>query len=421
MIGLEIEQKDGVYASQRKRTRLSFATLQFTFWAAFACLSFNVQLLKSCGFGSREVGLLLALGFLAGMVAPPIWGYIADKIRSVKKTYLIVLCLTTVALLLFPISKYILIGGVFPTIAVMYPTFTLLRAPANSLLDSWTVSKCNEYGITYSHVRLFGSLGFSIVSSAFTWVATRFGVEAPYYVSVVMLCFLLLYASRQPDESRALDETDKAAEQGESNKLSPTVLFKNYYFVVFLLFNIALAFATSSTMSFMPYFLEHIGQSEALTGLVGGLRAACEIPILLLGHVFIKRFKLSTMLGMVGSIYVGCLFSFQVINTLPGIIICQCVQGFAYGLFLSSAIQYAYMLAPSELRATAQSLVTTTMFMGFIITSLLGGWLIGAIGIRGMFLVIMIVMAGCLMIYIGSFPFGRRVLKIEQIDHRKAA
>lgn len=385
---------------------VSFSALQFSYWAALGTLAFNAQLLKSSGFDSSQVGFLMAMNFLAGMVAPPIWGYIADRLRSMKLTFLIVLGLTVLATIMLPVSKHVYIGT-FPTIAVMYPAYTLFRAPSNSLLDGWTVSKCNSVGITYAHVRMFGSLGYSIMASAFTWVANRFGIEAPYYVGAAILLVLLLLASRQPNDQALPAKADEE----KAVKLSPLMLFKNYYFVVFLLFNIALTIASSSTASFMPYILENIGESGTFAGVVGGIRAACEIPVMLMGHKIIKRFKLPTILGAVGGIYVVCQFSFQFITTRYGVMLFQGLQGMGFGLYLSSAIQYAFTLAPENLRATAQSLVTTTMSCGSIVASLLGGWFIAAAGIRGMLLVTGIIQVVCLLAYIISFPIGRRVVK----------
>lgn len=416
---MESEKQPGMDRARRRSVFVSFSALQFTFWAGMGSLAFNTQLLKSCGFDSGEVGLLLALGFLAGMIAPPVWGYIADRIGSVKHTLIMVVILTIAAMVLLPLSRLLFVG-LFPTIAVMYPLYSLIRAPVVSLLDSWTVSECNKVELTYSHIRLFGSLGYSLMASTFTWVATLFGIAAPYYAGAAILGVLAFLASHQSGQKRK-DRPVQMDNSTEGVRLSPWILFKNYYFVVFLFFNVALTISMNSTISFLPYLLEDIGVSETFTGVVGGARAACEIPVMLMGHKLIKRFKLSTMIGAVGVIYVLCQFSYQLVNSLPSVMLVQCIQGFGYGLFLSSAVQYAFTLAPENLRATAQSLITTTMCMGSIITSLLCGWLIDIVGIRGMFLVTAVIIVSCVVLYIGSFPFGKHVLKLEQNARKEAA
>lgn len=417
---MEQTHEGGTDGTRKRATRISFSAMQFGYWAALGTLAFNVQLLKSCGFNSGEVGLLMALNFLAGMVSPPIFGFIADRIGSIKRTFLVALGLTIAVTVLLPLSKSVFIGT-FPVIAVMYPTYTLFRAPSNSLLDGWSVGQCNEFGIPYAHVRLFGSLGYAIMASAFTVVANRFGISAVYFIGAVMLAGLWVFSSRQGGDTARRKKVGGEADAAVPVRVSPLILFKNYYFVVFLLFNIALTIASNSAASFMPYILENINRSGTLTGIVGGARAACEIPVMLFAHKLIKRFKLSTMLGITGLIYVCCLFSFQFINTLFGIIVAQCAQGVGFGLYLCSAIQYAFTLAPKELRATAQSLVTTTNFSGSIIASLLGGVLIGAAGIRGMLLVTGIIQGVCLLVYVGSFALGRRMVKNSAEQPHRAA
>jgi len=392
--------------------------MQFTFWAGMGCLAFNAQLLKSCNFDSNTVGLLMALNCLAGIIAPPIWGYVTDKIRSIKRTFLIVCSLNILSMLLLPASKYLLIGGV-PTIIVMYPAFALFFAPTNSLLDSWTVTTSNANGFTYSSARLFGSLGYAILATLYTLVlvVTRFGEELPYIAGAGVLCLLLVMAKRQKGEHAQQAEAQPAIRV----KISPAALFKNYYFVMFMVFNVSLTISSSSTATFMPYILENIGSSPLLTGLVGGLRALTEMSVMILSRVLVKRFKLSTLLGTVGVIYIGCLLSLQFVNSLLGVVIIQCIQGGGFGLYLSSAIQYAFTLAPSNLRATAQSMVTTTSYCGNIIASLLGGVLIGSIGVRSMLYVNTGIQIVFVLIYIGSFLFGRRVLKIGLDNPHEAA
>ncbi len=408
---MENSQKDDLDVEQPKRIKTSFSVMQFTFWAGMGCLAFNAQLLKSCSFDSNTVGLLIALNCVAGMIAPPIWGYVTDKVRSIKRTFLIVCSLNILWMLLLPASKYVVVGGI-PTIVVMYPAFALFFAPTNSLLDSWTVTTANANGFTYSSARQFGSLGYAVLATLYTLVLViaRFGVEVPYIVGALILCFVLVMAKRQKEGHQA----QQSAQPAVRAKISPAALFKNYYFVMFMIFNVSLTISSSSTATFMPYILENIGSSPLLTGLVGGLRALTEMSVMVLSHHLVKRFKLSTLLGTVGIVYIGCLLSLRFVNTFLGVVIIQCVQGGGFGLYLCSAIQYAFTLAPSNLRATAQSLVTTTSYCGNIIASLLGGILIGSIGVKAMLYVDTGIQIVFVLIYIGSFFLRKRVVKANE-------
>lgn len=389
--------------AQAKKTRISFSVLIFLYWAALGTLAFNVLLLQDCGFTSTQVGIVMALNFMTGIVGPPIWGFVADRIRSMKKTFLIVMTATGIMTLLLPITRYVVLGSI-PVVALTLPMFTLFRAPTGSLIDGWIVSVCNQYErLTYAQIRLWGSIGYAVMAMIFTFFAKQYSIAAPYYMSVVLIAVVVLLAARQPDEQRG------QVQQQMAEKVNPLRLLKNYPFVVLLLFNTVLTLCSNASGSFMPYLIEEIGADATLYGVVAGCKALFEVPIMLFGRKLIERYKLSTLVGVVGILYVVEQVSYQFVQTLPQIFAAQCVQGCAYGLYLSVAIQYAYTLAPRELSASAQSMVTTTMFTGSILSSLLGGWLIEVLSIRGLYRVTAMVLVVGLVLYASSFALQRRL------------
>lgn len=389
--------------AQARKTRISFSVLIFLYWAALGTLAFNVLLLQDCGFSSTQVGVVMALNFMTGIVGPPVWGFVADRIRSMKKTFLIVMTVTGLATLLLPITRYMVLGSV-PVVAIMLPTFTLFRAPTGSLIDGWIVSVCNQYErMTYAQIRLWGSIGYAVMAMIFTFFAKRYSIAAPYYMSVCIIAVVVMLAARQPGEHR------EQMQQQAAEKVNPLRLLKNYPFVVFLAFNAVLSMCSNASGNFMPYLIEEIGADATLYGVVAGFKALFEVPVMLFGRKLIQRYKLSTLVGMVGVLYIAEQVSYQFVQTLPQIFVAQCIHGCGYGLYLSVAIQYAYTLAPRELSASAQSMVTTTMFTGSILSSLLGGWLIEVLSIRGLYRVTAMVLIVGLVLYAASFALQRRL------------
>ena len=407
-----METKQGVEnlaakAAQARKTRIAFSVLIFLYWAALGTLAFHVLLLRDCGFTSTQVGVVMALNFLTGIIGPPIWGLVADRIRSMKKTFLMVMTGTGLMTFLLPATRYVVLGSL-PVVALTLPMFTLFRAPTGSLIDGWIVSVCNQYErMTYAQIRLWGSIGYAVMAMIFTFFAERCGIAAPYYMSVVVIAAVVLLAARQPDEQRA-----QVRRQSEG-KVNPLRLLKNYPFVVLLLFNTVLTLCSNASGSFMPYLIEEIGADATLYGVVAGCKALFEVPIMLFGRRLIERYKLSTLVGMVGVLYLVEQIAYQFVQTLPQIFVAQCIQGCAYGLYLTVAIQYAYMLAPRELSASAQSMLTMTIFTGSILSSLLGGWLIEVLSIRGLYRITALVLAVGLVLYMSSSALQRRIQRIR--------
>jgi len=61
----------------------NMALLQFTYWAALCSSSYLSQYARELGMSGVAVGTMAALIAAMGMVAPPIFGIVADKIGSV--------------------------------------------------------------------------------------------------------------------------------------------------------------------------------------------------------------------------------------------------------------------------------------------------------------------------------------------------
>ena len=96
---------------QRKGVYLSFSSLIFLYWMAMSPLGYNTLLLQSNGFSSGEVGSILAAFAAVGIIAPPIWGYIADRIHSVSKTFFLVFGIQALVVASLPLFGNLKIAG----------------------------------------------------------------------------------------------------------------------------------------------------------------------------------------------------------------------------------------------------------------------------------------------------------------------
>ena len=74
----------------RKRIQIGFSTVIGLFWMGMASSAYNVLLLDSQNFSTAEVGIIMAIYSAIGIIAPPLWGYVADRMHSVAKAYIIV-------------------------------------------------------------------------------------------------------------------------------------------------------------------------------------------------------------------------------------------------------------------------------------------------------------------------------------------
>lgn len=146
-----------------RKIRVAFSWVSILFETAITTSAFNTLLLQKEGFSSTQVGVILAVFSIIGIIAPPFWGYLADRIRSIPKAFIIVLCIQGVVVTFLPMSGGIKIGGL-SLLAISMPLSNFVRQPTLSLVDAWMVQAVNttEGRVAYGSVRLWGSVGWAV-------------------------------------------------------------------------------------------------------------------------------------------------------------------------------------------------------------------------------------------------------------------
>ena len=138
--------------SDRQR-RFLLCLVNFLQGAAGATITFHVLFLKTHGMSPSLVGIVMAINSLLGALSPPIWGVIADRIRSKYRIFIYTVLGTAIACAFVPTSAYISIGGILLTSA-MIPMLNFFRMPSQAVLDATAVTASTMVkGMEYSNVR----------------------------------------------------------------------------------------------------------------------------------------------------------------------------------------------------------------------------------------------------------------------------
>ena len=73
---------------QNRRLIFYFSLVEMMTWITIAGWGFIVPFLQETGLNSTQVGITIACNGLMGVIAPPFWGKLADKIRSARKVFI---------------------------------------------------------------------------------------------------------------------------------------------------------------------------------------------------------------------------------------------------------------------------------------------------------------------------------------------
>ncbi len=153
------------------------------FGAVGVTLPFLPAYLKSLSLSGAQVGVLLALSPLMSLVAPPIWGHLADRSGRPDRV------LTVVTLGAAVGFAPLLVADRFALLVACLVGYAFFNSAVTSLIDSLSIQRVALQGGSFAYLRVFGSLGFVLSSSAF-----GFAVAAPGRATVaVPLGMMRLY------------------------------------------------------------------------------------------------------------------------------------------------------------------------------------------------------------------------------------
>ena len=316
--------------------------------------------LKSQGFSSADIGLLLAIPMATKIVAPNLWGWLADY--TGKRLLIIRLG----ALLSFLCFIGLFIDQKFWSIALVlagYSFFWNAILPQHEVI---TISFLRQRPETYSRIRLWGSIGFIIfvLGSGF-WFDTH-DIQTLPIIGLILLAGIFLSSLFVPNPHHQRHE--KAAHKFRATLKQPAVL-------AFLLAGLLMQFSHGIYYSFFSLYMESFGYSRSGIGMLWSVGVVAEVFLFILMHRLLLRFG-------VREIMLGCLFIATLRWLLIGygteqlllLVLAQIFHAFTFGAFHAAAIDCIRRLFEPANQGKAQALYSAFCFgAGGALGSYLGG------------------------------------------------
>lgn len=375
---------------------IRFTSLEFFFWATMSTYyPFLVVFLIYKGYNSTVIGTILAINSLVVVLAQPFWGMASDWVRSVKKVF--ILCLATSGCIILTLPLY---QSVF-VIGLVLAIITFFESAMGPLLDSWVIQGIqSEENITYGNIRLWGSLGFSIVAYIAGTIVDYTSIFMIFPIFAVLAAVTIVFSIKV--------KSDEPIEHFSPADLKIGKLIKNYNYVIFVIFALTLFIPHRGSLLFLAKLMEQLGGTQEEFGLCFSVMALSEVPIFLFSQRLIKKYK-PVHLILVSTVFFVLRQVFFLLASAPiHVILLQTLQGPAFALFLTGTVYYIDSLAPQELKSTAQTLASAVFFGGSgIIGSYGGGWFIDHLSLRQMYQVGIVISIVVSVLFVLSFPVGK--------------
>ena len=372
-------------------------------------------MLRTLGFSTAQIGILLGVIEIAGVCAP---FFITRQLDKTGR-YGLAMCIFgfDIALLLLPLLRF---HSFFVT-AICLGIFAVGFKGMVPVLDGFTTKALGRHNARYGQIRALGSVGFvgmNLFLQLHPLISGKRPVSMILSVSIGALLFVvmlrwvpdlydsLLVRADKKNNEESLTEWDAVSPDGQEpltvepfpkdsvelkvageakltvQDAAPVAFPKLFWKCLLLIF---LAFlGLVPCQRFFSLYVEEYVKIEASAGL-WALSAMAEIPVLLISEKLIRRFDKDRLLAI-------CLFSIIVRNCcyifIPGIAgaaVGQLFHSLSFGLFHPLSVLLCVLHSRGN-TVTAMTFFTAANGVAYVLGSVIGGYIIEYLGYPALFL-----------------------------------
>ncbi len=331
--------------------------------------------LSSLSFSALQIGALLSLFQISRIFAPNFLGWIADRSGEYIKWIKI-----------SSFFGFILFIGIFwansfLSIFLIMMAMSIFTSSTLPLAESLTLAhlKANKADSKYSHIRLWGSIGFIVAAILLGIMIDSIGERSLIYALLLTQLVIFLLAFILP--------TKKVIFLPKKKRSIWPILKKRE--VVVLLLSCALMVSSHGLLyNFYSIFLEQQGYSGTTIGLLWAVGVIFEIIIFLLMPRILNKFTLKAVLLIsLGFAVIRFFLIGAYVDSMILLFIAQVMHAATFGSFHVASIQLIAHFFYNEHQARGQSLYNSITYgVGGAIGGLGGGYMIEYSGMANTFM-----------------------------------
>lgn len=364
------------------KNRLNLLGINAFLWMIIGLyMPFLSSFLMMRGITPSEIGIIIAIYPLFSILVVPFWGKVSDRMEN-KKIVITIVCIgIATSGLLFYLSLS------FVTFLLSASLFCFFLVALTPLLDTIVTNICKENNLKFSVFRIGGTIGYALIVLVYGFVLNQYPQLQFISISALALILILLLGRV---------EVPKRSQETKVHKGKKVFTSRNIYFVIAVA--TICQFGVSFIGNFMGVFLIEEGISRSMIGVLNFTSAFSEIPILLTIDRLLRRCRVDQILlfALVTLVIRILLFSTA---SIPLMILSQLLQSTSYMLVYYTSIDFVVNHVITGKEVQGQSLLFTAQNgFGAILSSVLGGWLLGLAGARESFwlmaLLISIILVG---------------------------
>lgn len=318
--------------------------------------------LRHQGFSAAEIGELLAILMATKIVAPNLWGWIADH---TGRRMLIVRLASILSLVAF---TGVFLASSYWWLAVVILVFSFFWNASLPQFEATTLSYLGEHTHQYSRIRLWGSVGFILTVVMVGPLLERYDASLLPWLLVGLFGGIWVFSLLVPE--RLADHHRVATASLRTTLRQPAVL-------ALIVTCLLMQASHGPFYSFYTLYLEDHGYSRSLIGQLWAVGVVAEIGVFLVMHRWLpglgarRLLLISVMLAVVRWALIG-----SFVDLLWVLLVAQLLHAATFGVFHAAAIHLVHHFFPGRLQGRGQALYSSMSFgVGGAFGSLYAGYL----------------------------------------------
>lgn len=340
------------------------------YFTLFSTMTFLPRYCGELGMTDSQIGMLMSLPAIAGVLCQPFWGAMMDRVP--KKKYVMIGLLGALAVLCIALDQF----TSFALLLVGLTVFNILQLPISPAYTAISLEYTRQAGYAYGPIRLLGTVGYQLGALAVGLILTASLQGLFRLLGIVLLASCVISCFLPPVQGH----------QHGRPKVSMRVLLEDRHLrALFLMILIA----STTQQYYMSFFSKHLGDlgiSTTINGVMLILSVVFELPFLLFADKLARKMSIWNWLLLGFGVNAVRWFGLAIFRSVVPLIIFQLPAVSIMACFEFFPALYINRRVSNELKGSAQTALTIVCFgVSKIIGSLLGGFLSDQIGIPAVF------------------------------------
>lgn len=233
------------------------------------------------GIGAVEIGVLMSIMQGMRIIGPNLWGWAADVTQKRSRV------LQVTAIFAFLTFFGLFFGATFFQFALIMVAINLFTSAQGPLSDAIMLSEMRGNLTRYGQLRLWGSVGYIVMTSAVGFFLDRCGIEWMPWIGAMILAFVFMVSMR-------IHDTSAISVSREKTSIWPVLRRREVMaFMVSACFMLA---AHSGLYAFYSLYLARLGYSSVTIGLMWAFGATAEIIFFIYQSPIFHRFGIKPVM-----------------------------------------------------------------------------------------------------------------------------